>query len=193
MGALGSSPTTVWAPGMESQWILPGSTSPERRFRRTGTSTTFPFDNNAGELFVQRLSLTGQSLFTSPLREGRERVSEADRISETGLLSMTCTTPGQSAPPIPGRCRYRPGNALIWSRSLPTARSSFSANYSSDGNDIAYGRGCCRPSALAYGNRPAGLAFPLRMESMHHPGHCAVFVLHQDEAGNRSDGHDIWR
>ena len=35
----------------------------ERPFRPTGTSRTFPFDNNAGDLFVQRLSLDGQSLY----------------------------------------------------------------------------------------------------------------------------------
>ena len=183
MGASGSSPTTVWAPGMESQWILPASTSPERRFRRTRTCTTFPFDNNDGELFVQRLSLTGQSLYFTIAGGPGEGFGNGHDVGN-GIALDDLHNAWAVGPPFTGRRRRHRARVARQDRSR--WHEARSARIQQRRNDVGMG---VAVAAVSPGlrDRPAGRLSHYGW-SRAPPDHCAVFVLHQDEAGNNLMG-----
>ena len=158
--------------------------------RPDGDINTFPFDNNFGELFVQRLSLTGQSIYFTMAGGPGEGFGSGQDFGNAIALddlhnawAVGATYPGAGVIP--------PGNALIF-KVAPDGTKLVQRTYSSNGDDIAMGVAVANLQPWVTGTT-CGTGFITTDGTAHPPGHCAVFVLHLDEAGNRSDGHGVWR
>ncbi len=146
----------------------------------------FPFDNNAGELFVQRLSPTGQGVYFTiaggpgeGFGIGQDFGNAIALDDQHNAWAVGATYPSSGIVP--------PGNALIV-KIAPDGAKLVQRTYSSTtGDDVAMG--------VAVANRQPWVTgktcwddFVTTDGTTHSPGHCAVFVLHLDEAGNRLMG-----
>ena len=141
--------------------------------------TTFPFDNNAGDLFVQRMTLDGQSLYYTIAGgpgEGFGNGHDAgngialDDLHNAWAVGVTF----KDGAPI--------GHVLLV-EIAPDGSKLVQREFSSDGNDIGFGVAVAARQPWLTG-QTCGSGFPTTDGIVHHPDHCAVFVLHQDEAGN---------
>src|SRR5207302_10743377 len=79
-----------------------------------------------------------------------------------------------------------PGNALIF-KVAPDGTKLVQRTYSSSGDDIAMGVAVANRQPWVTGTT-CGADFITTDGTTHSPGHCAVFVLHLDEGGNRLMG-----
>ncbi len=146
----------------------------------------FPFDNNFGELFVQRLSLTGQGIyftFAGGPGEGfgiGQDYGDAIALDDLhNAWAVGATYPDSGFVP--------PGDALIF-KVAPDGTKLVQRIYSSTtGEDVAMGVAVADRKPWVTG-KTCGDDFITTDGSSHAPGHCAVFVLHLDEAGNRLMG-----
>ncbi len=153
--------------------------------RPDGDINTFPFDNNFGELFVQRLSLTGQSVYFTMAGGPGEGFGSGQDFGNAIALddlhnawAVGATYPGAGVIP--------PGDALIF-KVAPDGTKLVQRIYSSSGDDIAMGVAVANLQPWVTGTT-CGTDFITTDGTTHTPGHCAVFVLHLDEAGNRLMG-----
>jgi hypothetical protein len=146
--------------------------------------TGFPFDNDAGDLFVQRMSLDGQGLyFTIAGGPGEGFGDDHDAGNGIALDDLhnawavgVATYGTLFLNPTP-----RPHVILV--KIAPDGSKLLQRGFSSDGNDIGFGVAVAARQPWLTGQTCGG-SFPTTDGIVHHPGHCAVFVLHQDEAGN---------
>ena len=145
--------------------------------------TTFPFDNNAGDLFVQRMTLDGQSLYYTIAGgpgEGFGNGHDAgngialDDLHNAWAVGVT----------------FKDGAAIghvLLVEIAPNGSKLVQREFSSDGNDIGFGVAVAARQPWLTG-QTCGSGFPTTDGIVHHPDHCAVFVLHQDQAGNNLMG-----
>jgi hypothetical protein len=151
-----------------------------------GDVNNFPFDNNFGELFVQRLSLTGQGIyFTFAGGPGEGFGSGQDFGNAIALDDLhNAWAVGAS---YPGAFAIPPGDALIFKVAPDGAKLVQRFYDSTDGDDVAMGVAVANRQPWVTGTT-CGTNFVTTNGTTHPPGHCAVFVLHLDEAGNRLMG-----
>jgi hypothetical protein len=141
----------------------------------------FPFDNDNGELFVQRLSLTGQGIyFTFGGGPGEGFGSGQDFGNAIALddlhnaWAVGATYPTGTAIP--------PGNVLVV-EIAPDGTKLVQRTFSSDGDDVGMGVAVSARQPWITG-KTCGNGFPTTDGIVHQLNHCAVFVIHMDQAGN---------
>jgi hypothetical protein len=145
--------------------------------------TGFPFDNDAGDLFVQRLSLDGQGLYFTiaggpgeGFGDGHDAgngiaLDDLHNAWAVGVATFgTLLNPAQRL-------------HVILVKIAPDGSKLVQRGFDSDGNDIGFGIAVAARQPWLTG-QTCGSGFPTTDGIVHHPDHCAVFVLHQDEAGN---------
>lgn len=145
--------------------------------------TGFPFDNDAGDLFVQRLTLAGQSLYFT-IAGGPGEGFGIDHDAGNGIAlddlhnawAVGVATYRTLLTPTPKR-------HVILVKIAPDGSKLVQRGFSSDGNDAGFGVAVAARQPWLTG-QACGSGFPTTDGIVHHPDHCAVFVLHQDEAGN---------
>ena len=151
-----------------------------------GDIPIFPFNNNAGDLFVQRLSLTGQSIYFTIAGGPGEGFGNGHDFGNAIALDDLHNAWAVGA-------TYRDGGPISSGDALiveiaPDGSKLVQRTYSStDGNDVAMGVAVADLRPWVTGTT-CGSDFVTTDGTTHAPGHCGVFVLHLDEAGNRLMG-----
>jgi hypothetical protein len=146
----------------------------------------FPFDNNFGDMFVQRLSLTGQGIYFAVAGGPGEGFGSGQDFGNAIALDDLHNAWAVGAS-YPGAGIIPPGDAVIF-KVAPDGTRLVQRFYSStDGDDIAMGVAVANRQPWVTGTT-CGTNFVTTNGTTHPPGHCAVFVLHLDEAGNRLMG-----
>src|SRR5262249_26660907 len=145
--------------------------------------TGFPFDNDAGDLFVQRLPLAGQSLYFTIAGGSGEGFGvghdAGNGIALDDLHNAWAVGVATYGPLLTPTARRH----VILVKIAPDGSKLVQRGFDSDGNDIGFGVAVAARQPWLTG-QTCGSGFPTTDGIVHHPGHCAVFVLHQDEAGN---------
>jgi hypothetical protein len=145
----------------------------------------FPFDNDNGELFVQRLSLTGQGIYFTfaggpgegfGIGEDFGNGIALDDLHNAWAVGATNRTGGT----IP------PGDVLVV-KVAPDGTKLVQRIFSSDGDDAGMGVAVADRKPWITG-KTCGNGFPTTDGIVHQLNHCAVFVVQMDEAGNRTMG-----
>jgi hypothetical protein len=144
-----------------------------------GDGDSFPFNNNAGDLFVQRLSLTGQSMYFTIAGgpgEGFGNGHDAgngialDDLHNAWAVGVTDRNGGVLLHVL--LVKIAPDGSKLVQRIIE-----------SDGKDIGSGIAVSARQPWLTG-QTCGNGFPTTDGIVHQLSHCAVFVHHQDEAGN---------
>ena len=149
--------------------------------------TTFPFDNNAGDLFVQRTTLDGQSLYYTIAGgpgEGFGNGHDAgngialDDLHNAWAVGVaeyaTLLTPTETP-------------HVILVKIAPDGRKLVQRGFSSSRRDAGMGVAVADLKPWITGTT-CGDDFPTTDGVTHHLDHCAVFVVQTDEAGNPQMG-----
>jgi hypothetical protein len=141
----------------------------------------FPFDNDNGELFVQRLSLAGQGIYFNFGGGPGEGFGAGQDFGNSIALddlhnawAVGATYPTGGAVP--------PGDVIIV-EVAPDGTKLVQRKVSSSGDDVAMGVAVSARQPWITG-KTCGDGFPTTDGIVHHLNHCAVFVLHLEEAGN---------
>jgi hypothetical protein len=147
----------------------------------------FPFINNAGDLFVQRLSLTGQPIYFTIAGGPGEGFGE-DHDAGNGIAlddlhnawAVGVATDSTLLTPAPTR-------HVILVKIAPDGSKLVQRGFSSSKQDAGM--------AVAVADRKPWLTgttcgddFPTTDGVSHHLDHCAIFVIKTDEAGNPQMG-----
>ncbi|HEY3453328.1 MAG TPA: SBBP repeat-containing protein, partial [Bryobacteraceae bacterium] len=139
----------------------------------------FPFVNNAGDLFVQRMSLDGQSLYYT-IAGGPGHGFGIGHDAGNGIALDDL----HNAWAVGVTDRDDSGKVhVLLVKIAPDGSELVERAFSSDGNDVGFGVAVAARQPWLTG-QTCGSGFPTSDGIVHHPNHCAVFVLHQDEAGN---------
>jgi hypothetical protein len=144
----------------------------------------FAFDNPNGELFVQRLSLTGQGIyFTNAGGPGEGFGDGHDAGNGIALDDLhnawavgVATYGTLFLNPTP-----RPHVILV--KIAPDGSKLVQRGFDSTKNDAGMAVAVAARQPWITG-QTCGDSFPTTDGVMHHLDHCAVFVIHTDEAGN---------
>jgi hypothetical protein len=141
----------------------------------------FPFDNDNGELFVQRLSLTGEGIYFTFAGGPGEGFGNGQDFGNAIALddlhnawAIGATYPTGSAIP--------PGNVLVV-EIAPDGTKLVQRTFSSDGDDVGMGVAVAARQPWITG-KTCGNGFSTTDGIVHQLNHCAVFVIHMDQAGN---------
>jgi hypothetical protein len=139
---------------------------------------TFPFHNDDGEMFVQKLSLNGQPGYFTFADEPREDFGNAIALDDLhNAWAVGAAKPADGSVPMDALViEVAPDGTMIYHR-----------RFSSTGEDVAYGVAVSARQPWITG-KTCGNGFPTTDGTVHQLSHCAVFVLHLDEAGNESMG-----
>ena len=140
----------------------------------------FPFDNDNGELFVQRLSLTGQGIyftFAGGPGEGFGIGQDfgngiaLDDLHNAWAVGATDRTGGTA-----------PLHVLVV-KIAPDGSKLVQRIFSSDGEDVGMGVAVSARQPWITG-KTCGNGFSTTDGTARQANHCAVFVVHMDQAGN---------
>jgi hypothetical protein len=140
----------------------------------------FPFDNDNGEVFLQRLTFTGQGVYFTfgggpgeGFGAGQDfgNAIALDDLHNAWAVGATYPTGGN----IP------PGDVIIV-EVAPDGTKLVQRKVSSTGDDVAMGVAVAARQPWITG-KTCGNGFPTTDGIVHQLNHCAVFVLRLDEAG----------
>src|SRR5262245_19576057 len=146
--------------------------------------TGFPFDNDAGDLFVQRMSLDGQGLYFTIAGGPGEGFGD-DHDAGNGIALDDLHNAWAVGVATYGTLFLNPTPRLnvILVKYAPDCSKLLQRVMRKTAYDIGFGVAVAARQPWLTGQTCGG-SFPTTDGIVHHPGHCAVFVLHQDEAGN---------
>jgi len=139
----------------------------------------FPFVNNAGDLFVQRMSLDGQSLYYTIAGGPGQGFGSGHDAGNGIALDDLHNAWAVGVTDRDGSAKVH----VLLVKIAPDGSELVERAFSSDGNDVGFGVAVAARQPWLTG-QTCGSGFPTTDGIVHHPNHCAVFVLHQDEAGN---------
>uniref|UniRef100_Q021B5 DUF7948 domain-containing protein n=1 Tax=Solibacter usitatus (strain Ellin6076) TaxID=234267 RepID=Q021B5_SOLUE len=135
----------------------------------------FPFGDNAGDLFVQKLSVNGSPGYFTFADEPGEDFGNAialDDLHNAWAVGASFAAGGED---------------VLVIEVAPSGERIYKRRFSSTGKDVAFGVAVAARQPWITG-QTCGSGFPTTDGIVHNPDHCAVFVLHQDEAGNNLMG-----
>jgi hypothetical protein len=146
---------------------------------RPDTPNTFPFDNDNGEFFVKRLSLTGQGIYTKLFGGPGTDFGSAialDDLHNVWAVGATYTDGGPLST----------GDVLV--EKLDSNGNVLNEiKFGSTGEDVALGVAVSARQPWITG-KTCGDGFPTTDGFVHHVNHCAAFVLQLEEAGTQNMG-----
>src|SRR5262249_51730358 len=144
----------------------------------------FPFENTAGDLFVQRLSLTGQGIYFTIAGGPGEGFGEGHDVGNgialddlhnawaVGVATFGTLFLNRTALPHVLLVKIAPDGSKLVQRGFDSTKNDAGMAVAvADRQPWITGQTC-------------GDSFPTTDGVMHHLDHCAVFVVHTDEAGN---------
>jgi hypothetical protein len=133
----------------------------------------FPFGDNAGDLFVQKLALNGQPGYFTFADEPGEDVGNGIALDDLhNAWAVGASHPGA-------------GRHAVVIEVDPNGKRIYKRRFSSTGDDVAFGVAVAARQPWITGTT-CGNGFPTTDGIVHQLSHCTVFVLHLDEAGNES-------
>src|SRR5262245_44685683 len=149
--------------------------------------TGFPFDNDAGDLFVQRMSLDGQGLYFTIAGGPGEGFGDGhdagNGIAPDDLHNAWAVGVATYATLLtPTATRH-----VILVKIAPDGSKLVQRGFSSSGQDAGMGVAVADFKPWITGTT-CGDDFPTTDGFMHRGPHCAAFVLQLDEAGNPNMG-----
>jgi hypothetical protein len=133
----------------------------------------FPFGDDAGDLFVQKLSVNGSPGYFTFADEPDEDLGNGialDDLHNAWAVGASFAAGGEDALVI----EVAPDGERIYKR-----------RFSSTGDDVAFGVAVAARQPWITG-KTCGDGFPATDGFLHHQTHCAVFVLQLDVAGNQN-------
>jgi hypothetical protein len=151
---------------------------------RPDTPNTFPFDNDNGEFFVKRLSLTGQGIYTELFGGPGTDFGSAialDDLHNVWAVGATYTDGGPLST----------GDVLV-EKLDSNGNVLTEIKFGSTGEDVALGVAMSARQPGITG-KTCGNGFPTTDGIVHQLSHCAVFVLQLDETGHQNMGMVFWR
>jgi hypothetical protein len=147
----------------------------------------FPFINNAGDLFVQRLSLTGEGIYFTVAGGPGEGFGEDHDAGNAIALDDQHNAWAVGVATYSTLLAPTAQLHVIVVEMAPDGTNLVNRGFSSSGKDAGMGIAVAGRQPWITG-QTCGDAFPTTDGVMHHLEHCSVFVIQMDEAGNQQMG-----
>ena len=147
----------------------------------------FPFLNTAGDLFVQRLSLTGQGIYFTIAGGPGEGFGVDEDLGNGIALDDLHNAWAVGVATYSTLIATTPQRHVILVEIAPDGTKLVQRGFSSTKNDAGMAVAVAGRQPWITG-QTCGDSFSTTDGVMHHLDHCAVFVIHTDEAGNPQMG-----
>jgi len=147
----------------------------------------FPFLNTAGDLFVQRLSLTGQGIYFTIAGGPGEGFGEDEDFGNGIALDDQHNAWAVGVATYSTLIATTPQRHVILVAIAPDGTKLVERGFSSTKSDAGMAVAVADRQPWITG-QTCGDSFSTTDGVMHHLDHCAVFVIHTDEAGNPQMG-----
>jgi hypothetical protein len=147
----------------------------------------FPFVNTAGDLFVQRLSLAGQGIYFTVAGGPGEGFGEDEDLGNGIALDDQHNAWAVGVATYSTLIATTPQRHVILVAIAPDGTTLVQRGFSSTKSDAGMAVAVAGREPWITG-QTCGDSFFTTDGVMHHLDHCAVFVIHTDEAGNPQMG-----